>query len=172
MLNWNELRITPDGKFLIIDVEVQNLDYFKDVYLESLQMNVYSKAEDFIEAMPDSKSISLWEGDDVPRKRVRKYIDIDSISDLFKDIIIKLKKKYSLNGICDIDVDYLTPFNVKEFIDWGIYKDGQFISDENLVYTDDANWGTLVRVYEEGKKLGVFFRSDKSGQLIPIEQYD
>ena len=30
--------------------------------------------------------------------------DIDSISDLFKDIIIKLKKKYSLNGICDIDV--------------------------------------------------------------------
>ena len=81
MLNWNELRITPDGKFLIIDVEVQNLDYFKDVYLESLQMNVYPKADDFIEAMPDSKSISLWEGDDVPRKRVRKYIDIDGISD-------------------------------------------------------------------------------------------
>ena len=81
MLNWNELRITPDGKFLIIDVEVQNLDYFKDVYLESLQMNVYSKADDFIEAMPDSKSISLWEVEDVPRKRVRKYIDIDGISD-------------------------------------------------------------------------------------------
>lgn len=77
-----------------------------------------------------------------------------------------------IEGICDIDVDYLTPFNVKEFIDWGIYKDGQFISDDNLVYTDDANWGTLVRVYKEGKKLGVFFRSDKSGQLIPIEQYD
>ena len=61
MLQWNELRITPDGKFLIIDVEVQNLDYFKDVYLESLQMNVYSKAEDFTSPMPDSKSIILWE---------------------------------------------------------------------------------------------------------------
>ena len=48
MLQWDELRITPDGKFLIVDVEVQNLDYFKDVYLESLQMNVYSKADDFI----------------------------------------------------------------------------------------------------------------------------
>ena len=23
-----------------------------------------------------------------------------------------------IEGICDIDVDYLTPFNVKEFIDW------------------------------------------------------
>lgn len=61
MLSWNELHITTDGKFLIIDVEVQNLDYFKDIYLESLQMNVYSKAEDFIAPMPDSKSIILWE---------------------------------------------------------------------------------------------------------------
>ena len=93
MISWNELRITPNGKFLIIDVEVQNLDYFKDVYLESLQMNVYSKADDFIEAMPDSKSISLWEGDDVPRKRVRKYIDIDGISDnlIFSFIIVCFK---------------------------------------------------------------------------------
>lgn len=60
MLQWDELRTTPDGKFLIVDVEVQNLDYFKDVYLESLQMNVYSKAEDFVAPMPDSKSIVLW----------------------------------------------------------------------------------------------------------------
>ena len=60
MLQWDELRITPDGKFLIVDVEVQNLDYFKDVYLESLQMNIYSKAEDFVAPMPDSKSIILW----------------------------------------------------------------------------------------------------------------
>lgn len=75
-----------------------------------------------------------------------------------------------IEGICDIDVDYLIPFNVEEFIDWGIYENGQFVSDEDLVYTDDTNWGTLVRVYKEGKNLGTFFRPDEAEELIPIEQ--
>ena len=78
-----------------------------------------------------------------------------------------------IEGVCDIDVDYLIPFNVEEFIDWGIYENGQFVSDEDLVYTDDTNWGTLVRVYKEGKNLGTFFRpDDETEELIPIEQYD
>ena len=75
-----------------------------------------------------------------------------------------------IEEFCDIDVNYLTPFNVEEFIDWGIYKNGQFVSDEDLVYTDDTNWGTLVRVYKEGKNLGTFFRPDEADELIPIEQ--
>ena len=77
-----------------------------------------------------------------------------------------------IEGFCDIDVNYLTPFNVEEFIDWGIYENGQFVSDEDLVYTDDTNWGTLVRVYKEGKNLGTFFRPDEADELIPIEQND
>ena len=79
-----------------------------------------------------------------------------------------------IEGICDIDTDYLIPFNVEEFIDWGAYKDGQFISDDDIDSVPDRvkNWGTLVRVYKEGKNLGIFFRPDESEELIPIEQYD
>lgn len=80
-----------------------------------------------------------------------------------------------IEGVCDIDTDYLIPFNVEEFIDWGVYKDGQFISDDELDPTSEgsATWGTLVRVYKEGKNLGTFFRpDDETEELIPIEQND
>lgn len=80
-----------------------------------------------------------------------------------------------IEGVCDIDTDYLIPFNVEEFIDWGVYKDGQFISDDELDPTleGSATWGTLVRVYKEGKNLGTFFRpDDEVEELIPIEQND
>lgn len=30
--------------------------------------------------------------------------DTNDITDLFKDILIKIKKKYKINGLCDIDV--------------------------------------------------------------------
>lgn len=80
-----------------------------------------------------------------------------------------------IEGVCDIDTDYLIPFNVEEFIDWGVYKDGQFISDDDIDSGPDRvkNWGTLVRVYKEGKNLGTFFRpDDEVEELIPIEQND
>lgn len=36
MLHFNELRITPDNRHLIIDVSVDKQDYFQDVILESI----------------------------------------------------------------------------------------------------------------------------------------
>lgn len=39
MIIFNELRITPDGKSLIIDAEVSDLKYFKDVYIESIYID-------------------------------------------------------------------------------------------------------------------------------------
>ena len=30
--------------------------------------------------------------------------DIDNVTDIFKDILIKIKKKYNISGLCDIDV--------------------------------------------------------------------
>ena len=90
MLQWNELRITEDSKHLVIDVQVQNLDYYKNVHLQSLYMNVYNKSSDYVAPMPDSKSILLWqyeppqevteEGEHKP-KHIRKFIDIDGLSE-------------------------------------------------------------------------------------------
>ena len=90
MLQWNELRITEDSKHLVIDVQVQNLDYYENVHLQSLYMNVYNKSSDYVAPMPDSKSILLWqyeppqevteEGEHKP-KHIRKFIDIDGLSE-------------------------------------------------------------------------------------------
>lgn len=83
MLQFNELRVSPDGKYLFIDVEVQNLDYYENVYIQSLYMNVYSKSNDFVDTMPDDKSILIWEEpeEDSTVKHIRKVIDIDTIGD-------------------------------------------------------------------------------------------
>ena len=36
MIQFNELRITQDGKNLIIDAQVQNISYYTDVYIDSI----------------------------------------------------------------------------------------------------------------------------------------
>ena len=36
MMQFNELRITPDKKHLIIDVQVQEMRYYENVYLDTI----------------------------------------------------------------------------------------------------------------------------------------
>lgn len=77
MINFNELRITPDGRYLIVDVQVQDLDYYKDVYLDSIHIDTQ---QTFIETGPSNKPIySYIVSDDEQFKHIRQFIDIDSI---------------------------------------------------------------------------------------------
>lgn len=39
MVTFNELKITPDGQKLIIDVSIKDLPYYKNVYLESISID-------------------------------------------------------------------------------------------------------------------------------------
>lgn len=39
MIEFKELRVTPDGKTLIIDVAVKDLSYYDDVYIDSLTID-------------------------------------------------------------------------------------------------------------------------------------
>lgn len=52
MVQFNELRITPDGQKLIIDVSVKDLKYYTDVYLNSIQIDTQ---DTFVESGPSSK---------------------------------------------------------------------------------------------------------------------
>ena len=78
MLQWNELRITPDGKHLIVDVEVQPLDFYKNVYIKSIEFNTFNKATDYKE-YPNSGTIKIKQ-DSTPKKHVRQVVDIDTLS--------------------------------------------------------------------------------------------
>ena len=77
MLQFNELRITPDQKHLIVDVEVQPLEYYEDVYVGAI---VVDTQKTFSELGPSNKPLFTFEYENQP-KRVREVIDIDTIAD-------------------------------------------------------------------------------------------
>lgn len=55
MVTFQELRITPDGQNLIIDVSViRNPSYYQDVYLDNIQIDTQ---DTFIESGPSSKTV-------------------------------------------------------------------------------------------------------------------
>lgn len=61
MVGFQELRITPDGKNLIIDVSVLDLPCYQDVYLDSI---VIDTQDTFIENGPSSNPIFLYQTED------------------------------------------------------------------------------------------------------------
>lgn len=97
MLQWNELRITPDGKYLIIDVAVQNLSYYKNITIESLYFVTYKNPSDCDPINDKGTKIYLWRDYDVvplPGEhyqevgeagrhyiRLRKFVDLEAIGD-------------------------------------------------------------------------------------------
>lgn len=54
MVQFNELRITPDGQKLIIDVSVQDLEYYANVYLDSILIDTQ---DTFTDSGPSSKVV-------------------------------------------------------------------------------------------------------------------
>lgn len=76
MIRFNELRITPDRKHLIIDVQVKELDYYQDVFLNTI---VIDTQKTFISTGPSSKPFMTIDCGRV--KHYRDFIDIDTIAD-------------------------------------------------------------------------------------------
>lgn len=46
MVTFNELRVTNDGKYLIIDVSVRDLSYYEDIYLDSVSIDTQDTYKD------------------------------------------------------------------------------------------------------------------------------
>ena len=57
MLRFNELRITPDSKHLIIDVEVDNLDYYAGITIENI---IIDSQDTYTQNGPSSKPIFTY----------------------------------------------------------------------------------------------------------------
>lgn len=76
MLQWNELRITPDRKHLIIDVQVQPLPYYDNVYVDTIMIDTQKT---FLDTGPSNRSLMTISCGGV--KHYRDYIDIDTLAD-------------------------------------------------------------------------------------------
>lgn len=57
MLQWNELRITPDNKCLIIDVSVDDIEYFKNVTIDSIWIDTQ---DTWIPSGPSGNAIKVY----------------------------------------------------------------------------------------------------------------
>lgn len=58
MLEFNELRITPDGKKLIVDVSVKDLSYYNDVYIDAI---IIDTQDTYVVNGPSSNPIFKYE---------------------------------------------------------------------------------------------------------------
>lgn len=81
MVHFNELKITPDAKKLIIDVSVLKEDYYKDVYLDSI---IIDSQDTYVGNYPSSEPLyqytipdieSQMSGKTVYQKHVRLVLD-------------------------------------------------------------------------------------------------
>ena len=61
MLHFNELRITQDNKYLIVDVSVDNQDYFQDVLIDSI---VIDTQDTFVPDGPSDNPIVSYKAQD------------------------------------------------------------------------------------------------------------
>ena len=57
MLIFNELRITPDQKYLIIDVSVDNQKYYKNIQIDSI---IIDTQDTYIDSGPSNKPIFTY----------------------------------------------------------------------------------------------------------------
>lgn len=78
MVQFNELRLTPDAKHMIVDVSVIDMPYYDDVYISAL---CFDTQESFTPLGPSQKAIYPPECQDLHYKRFRAYIEIDTLQD-------------------------------------------------------------------------------------------
>ena len=108
MVTFQELRITPDGQNLIIDVSViRNPSYYQDVYLDTIQIDTQ---DTFIESGPSSKTVynTIIKGvEGKSLKSIRLTLDAGDLlpslnSNLFF-VYVKVKGTPSADTPCGMD---------------------------------------------------------------------
>lgn len=59
MVTFNELRICEDGNYLIVDCEIDNVDVYKDMYIQNIYLEHYKDASAL--GMPGENAYLLYE---------------------------------------------------------------------------------------------------------------
>lgn len=112
MIRFNELRITKDGKYLIIDVSVRSQPYYNDVYLDSISIDTQDTYKD---GGPSSsivyfKNIANEAGSSSGLKHYRLELGVGdflpSLSDNMFFVYVKAKGTPASNTPCGMDNEY------------------------------------------------------------------
>ena len=79
MVTFNELRICEDGSYLIVDCEIDNVDVFKNMYIQSIYLEHYKNASSV--GMPGDNAYKLYENryDDATVKSKRVTLSVNDL---------------------------------------------------------------------------------------------
>lgn len=80
MVQFNELTITSDGKYLIIDVSIPEESYFENTYLSKI---VIDNQDTYLGNGPSSKAVTIYEATDgAEDKHARVVLDASALNAL------------------------------------------------------------------------------------------
>lgn len=103
MVQFNELKITPDGQKLIIDVSVKDLEYYTDVYLDTVQIDTQ---DTFVESGPSSE-VAYTKTIDGKSKSIRLELGTGDLLPALNDnlffVYIRTKGTPAANTPCGMD---------------------------------------------------------------------
>lgn len=109
MVRFNELRITKDGKYLVIDVSVRSQPYYNDVYLDSISIDTQDTYKD---SGPSSSIVYFKditsEGAEIKNYRLELSVgeSLPSLSDNMFFVYVKAKGVPAANTPCGMDSEY------------------------------------------------------------------
>lgn len=95
MIQFNDLRISQDGKYLIIDAQVKELDYYTNVYIDSIQFDVNTTS-----GTPSSKAVAVYTSESENKKQVSISYDIDTLQDSLFFVYVTTKGTPSSDTPC------------------------------------------------------------------------
>ena len=108
MIQFNDLSITQDDKYMAINVQVQNLSYYKDVYIDSI---VFDTHETYSETGPSSKAVVVYQANSSEKKKqVNVAWDVDTLKNTLFFVYVYTKG----------DPDGSTPCGMKNSVVLGI----------------------------------------------------
>lgn len=139
MVIFNELRISDDKEKLIVDCYVENLSFYSDMYISSIDLYYYKNADSTGNPVDCDKVLSVYENknDDKTVRAVRKCIDIADAD------VLGLQQPNFDGGLffvrveCDGDLApeaYSLPCGMDDVVDIGIIVDWEKLYHGGMQY--------------------------------------
>ena len=145
MVIFNELRITEDKSSLVVDCEVEGIDIYSGMHIDTIYVEYYKNA--LAIGVPSSKAIKIYDRDDdtEDRKAVRRCLNQTSlsVSDFGTDTFDKglFYITVSCDGTLSADVvNY--PCGTDNTVDIGVVLDWQRVYNQGMVYAAQLALGT------------------------------
>lgn len=98
MIQFNELRVTPDNKYLVINTQVQDLSYYKNVYIDSI---VFDTNGSYSELGPSKSAIVVYQaGASDKNKKVSTTYEVELLQNKMFFVYVYTKGDPASNTPC------------------------------------------------------------------------